>query len=200
MQNNLSKAKPDQAEEILTFWFGKRTDPNFGQQRSCWFVKDPKFDQEIRDRFLADYHQAAAGQLTFWEKTPDRCLALIILLDQFSRNLFRGTPQAFATDAEALRLANHAVHQGFDQTLLPVQCWFLYLPFEHSESWEDQVRSLELWNGLRDHPESARSIIYAEKHAAVIQQFGRFPHRNAILGRPSTDAELEFLSQPGSSF
>ncbi len=190
----------ERIEAILAFWFGTQNSPDYGKERSCWFIKNPEFDGEIRDRFLFDYKQAASGALQSWETSAQGSLALIIVLDQFPRNLFRQLPEAFATDSDALRVANHAIAQGYDQQLLPVQRWFVYLPFEHSEQWDDQVRSLQLWESLREDPASAGSITYAERHAEVIKRFGRFPHRNAILGRPSTAEELEFLAMPGSSF
>ncbi len=188
------------AEAILDFWFGRPDDPDYGQPKKYWFIKDPAFDEAIREQFLADYQQAAEGRLNDWQAIPQTCLALLILLDQFPRNLFRGTPQMFATDAHARAVAHHAVEQGFDRLLLPVQRWFVYLPFEHSEDLADQERSIALFAQLADHPDSAMAIDYAQRHHVVIQQFGRFPHRNAILGRDSTPAETEFLQQPGSSF
>lgn len=187
-------------DNILTFWFGARNQPTFGQSRQRWFRKNSEFDREICDRFLPIYQQAADGSLQDWLKEAQSCLALILVLDQFPRNMFRGTPQAFATDNQALAAARHAVEAGFDQQLVPVQRWFIYLPFEHSEQWEDQLRSLQLWQHLKEDPDSASPIDYAQRHADVIRRFGRFPHRNEILGRDSTPAELEFLKQPGSSF
>lgn len=186
--------------EILDFWFGQPNTAEYGKQRSFWFTKTSEFDQEIQQRFLPDYEQAAAGQLTAWQETAQRCLALILLLDQFPRNIFRGTAKAFATDSAALAAAQHAVNQGFDAELLNVQRWFVYLPFEHSENIEHQKRCLELFSRLKDDPESASAIDYAQRHFAVIERFGRFPHRNQILGRESTPEEIEFLQQPGSSF
>lgn len=188
------------AEAILDFWFGRPDAPDYGQPQKYWFIKDPAFDEAIRQQFLADYQQAAEGRLNDWQAIPQTCLALLILLDQFPRNLFRGTPQMFATDAHARAVAHHALEQGFDRLLLPVQRWFVYLPFEHSEDLADQERSIALFGQLADHPDSAMAIDYAQRHYAVIQQFGRFPHRNAILGRDSTPAEAAFLQQPGSSF
>lgn len=187
-------------DDILNFWFGQPNVADYGKQRAFWFTKNPEFDQKLQTQFISDYHQAAAGKLNSWKDTPHSCLALILLLDQFPRNIFRGTPQAFATDASALDAAQHAVMQGFDKTLLPVQRWFIYLPFEHSENLEHQRQCLELFATLSDDPESASAIDYARRHYAVIERFGRFPHRNAILGRETTPEEAEFLMQPGSSF
>ncbi len=187
-------------EAILGFWFQSPESPNYGQPQEFWFIKNPKIDEEIRTQFLADYEQAAKGKLENWQHSPLSCLALILLLDQFSRNLFRGTPQAFATDSQALKVAQFAVASGYDRELLPVQRWFIYLPFEHAEDLQIQYQSVALFEQLRTHEASADAIDYAIRHCQVIEQFGRFPHRNAILGRESTSEEVEFLKQPGSSF
>ena len=189
-----------QFKEILEFWFGKPDGEDYGKPRKAWFVKKDKFDEEVRSRFLQDYQQAAAGQLDYWQESPYSCLALIILLDQFPRNMFRDRPQAFATDAQALKFAQHVVVQGFDKKLLPVQRWFVYLPFEHSENLEHQRYCIELFSTLKDDPSSGDTIDYAYRHLKVIERFGRFPHRNRILGRASTPEEAEFLKQRGSSF
>ncbi len=189
-----------QANEILDFWFGKPDDADYGKSRKVWFIKNPEFDQEVRSRFLKDYQQAAAGELDDWKTSPQGCLALIILLDQFPRNIFRGQPQAFATDPQALVYAQHAVAQGFDKQLLPIQRQFIYLPFEHSENLEHQRQCIELFSMLKDHPECSSGVDYAHRHHKVIERFGRFPHRNEILGRETTPEEAEFLKQPGSSF
>ncbi|MCM1982870.1 DUF924 family protein [Lyngbya confervoides] len=187
-------------QAILDFWFGDPGSPDYGQPRKFWFMKNPDFDQSIRDRFLAVHHQAMAGQLDFWGDHPEGSLALLIVLDQFSRNLYRGQPQAFTADSKARAIAQQALEQQFDQRLLPVQRWFIYLPFEHSEAWSDQQLSLQLWQGLKNHLPSSDALRYAQKHAEVIRRFGRFPHRNSILGRPNTPAEQDFLQQPGSGF
>lgn len=191
---------PTAAQAVLDFWFGSPTEPDYGQPKKAWFIKRQAFDQEIRDRFSSLHAQACAGELDDWQDEPESCLALLIVLDQFSRNLFRGTPKAFSADAKALAIAKRAIAQGFEPLLLPIQRWFLYLPFEHSEDRDDQKRSLELWESLRGHGPSASAIQYAYQHADVIRKFGRFPHRNVILGRTSTEAEQNFLMQPGSSF
>lgn len=189
-----------QAEKILDFWFGQPEQANYGKPRQIWFIKKPAFDLEVRTRFLTDYEQAAAGKLDDWKNSAQSCLALILLLDQFSRNMFRGTPQAFATDWQALSASQYAVSQGYDRDLLPVQRWFIYCPFEHSENLEHQNQAVALFEQLGDDPDSADAINYAVRHREVILRFGRFPHRNAILGRVSTPEEEEFLQQPGSSF
>ncbi|MEB3283447.1 MAG: DUF924 family protein [Lyngbya sp.] len=186
--------------EILAFWFGSPEDENYGKPRKVWFQKNSEFDEQIRSDFLADYELASQGKLKNWKESPDSCLALILLLDQFPRNLFRGQPEAFATDSQALEVAKYAVSQGFDRQMLPVKRWFIYLPFEHSENLVDQEKSIELTRQLSDDPDSKSSIDYAIRHWEIIKQFGRFPHRNSILGRESTPEEQEFLKQPGSSF
>lgn len=188
------------AKEILDFWFGSPKSVDYGIERSFWFTKNPEFDKELGDRFLLNYEQAARGELDYLQDSPQGYLALILLLDQFGRNMFRGTPKSFATDAKALSVAKNAVERGCDRVLLPVQRWFIYLPFEHSENLADQERSVELFSTLSDDPASVSTINYALRHKAVIERFGRFPHRNKILGRETTPAEAEFLTQPGSSF
>ncbi len=188
------------ANEILEFWFGKPGEADYGKPRKVWFIKNPEFDQQVRSRFLPIYQQAAAGELEDWKHSPQSCLALIILLDQFPRNLFRGQPQAFATDSQALTYAKHAVANGFDKELLPIQRQFIYLPFEHSENLANQHRCIELFSALKDYPECISGVDYAHRHFKVIERFGRFPHRNKILGRETTPEEIEFLQQPGSSF
>ncbi|WP_017315225.1 DUF924 family protein [Mastigocladopsis repens] len=189
-----------QAKEILEFWFGSPNEPDYGKPKPFWFSKKPEFDEELQIRFLTDYQKAAAGYLDDWINSSNSCLALILLLDQFPRNMFRDTPQAFATDWEALSAAQHAIALGYDQKLLPVQRWFIYLPFEHSENLEHQRQAVRLFQQLSNDPESTSCIDYAMRHMQVIQRFGRFPHRNEILGRVSTSEEKEFLKQTGSSF
>ncbi len=187
-------------DDILAFWFGSPHQMNFGKPQKKWFRKDPQFDQEICDRFLSTYKQAVAGTYEHWQQDIQSCLALVLLLDQFPRNMFRGTPQAFATDTQALSVAQSVIDRNLDQHLAYIQRWFVYLPFEHSEQWEHQLQSLRLWHSLQDHPDSTSAIDYAQRHADIIQRFGRFPHRNKILGRESTPEEKDFLRQRGSSF
>ncbi|BAY93903.1 MULTISPECIES: DUF924 family protein [unclassified Tolypothrix] len=189
-----------QAKAILEFWFGHPDEPGYGKPQTFWFSKTPDFDREMTNRFLKDYQKAAAGYLDDWVDLPETCLALILLLDQFPRNMFRGTPEAFATDWEALSAAQQAVARQYDREFLPVQRWFIYLPFEHSENLEDQRRCVKLFQQISHDPESAGAIKYAFRHMEIIERFGRFPHRNSILGRPSTPEEIEFLKQAGSSF
>ena len=186
------------AAEVLLFWFGPPDER--GKRHKRWFVKSEAFDREVRERFLALYEEAAAGKLAHLKATAQECLALIILLDQFPRNMFRGTPRAFASDPLALETARHALAQGFDRTMLPVERMFVYLPFEHSEALADQLESCELTRPLEVYPETNDVYRYAVAHRDIIRRFGRFPHRNALLGRASTPEELEFLKGPGSSF
>lgn len=188
------------AQAVLDFWFGSPGDPGYGSARKAWFLKDDAFDAQIRSRFLALHAEAAARRLDGWRAAAPDCLALVIVLDQFSRNMFRGTPEAFACDSYALEVAEHAVAARLDAGVPPVHRMFFYLPFEHSESLAQQARSVELFDLLRGEPQLADSIPYAQKHYDVIARFGRFPHRNAILGRPSTPDELAYLSQPGAGF
>jgi uncharacterized protein (DUF924 family) len=182
------------AQQVLGFWFqGNERDPR-------WFGKDPAFDAQLRARFLPLYERAAGGGLVRWMNASADCLALILVLDQFPRNMFRGTARAFATDAAALAAAKCAVADGHDRSMRPAQRMFLYLPFQHAESLAEQDRSLELNAPLGAFQETFDVPRFAEAHRAIIERFGRFPHRNAALGRASTPEEIEFLKQPGSSF
>jgi uncharacterized protein (DUF924 family) len=193
-------AVPRRALEILAFWLGGEERVGNAEPRGVWFERDDEFDAEIERRFVPDHEKAAAGELDGWLETPEGALALVILLDQFPRNLFRGSPRAFATDARARHAAREAVRRGFDQLVSQVERWFLYLPFEHSEDLEDQRLSVSLFAALGDDEESRRVHDYAVRHKEIIERFGRFPHRNETLGRVSTPEEEEFLSEPGSSF
>jgi uncharacterized protein (DUF924 family) len=186
------------AEKILSFWFGQGDD--YGKSRKEWFQKSAGFDDEIRERFLAAYELAAEGQLSHWKADVRQCLALIVLLDQFPRNMFRGSARAFAADALACEATRHALANGFDTSMKPVERQFTYLPLEHSESLRDQEHCLKLMQSLSAFPETADLHVWAEKHLVIIRRFGRFPHRNAALGRESTSEEIEFLKQPGSGF
>jgi uncharacterized protein (DUF924 family) len=186
--------------DVLEFWFGAPGSPEFGRHRRQWFEKSETFDGLGRERFLATHDAAATGRLDGWAERPLAALALVVTLDQFPRNMFRGTPRAFATDPHALAVARGIVARGFDAAYLPAQRWFAYLPFEHAEDLGAQAESLALFERLRGDPASASPIAYAMRHYAVIERFGRFPHRNAILGRDSTPAEVAFLAGHGSSF
>lgn len=183
---------------VLDFWFGREPLAT----RDAWFRKNPAFDDEIRTRFgmLVDAALAAALPAP-WHADAQGRLAKLLLLDQFTRNLFRGSARAFAGDVQAQALAADMVERGEDSTLHPLQRWFVYLPFEHAEDLGLQDRSVALFCALADAEASlAGALDYAERHRVVIRRFGRFPHRNAALGRSSTAAEAEFLLQPGSSF
>lgn len=186
------------AREVLRFWFGDGED--YGRRHKRWFEKDPAVDEEIRRRFSPLVAALAAGAHREWLDEARACLARIVALDQFPRQIHRGSPLAFAADSLALAAARHAVARGYDAGLLPVERLFVYLPFEHSESLEDQDRACELTRALAAFPETDDALRYAEAHRAIIARFGRFPHRNAVLGRESSAEELEFLKQPGSAF
>jgi uncharacterized protein (DUF924 family) len=179
------------ADDVLRFWFGEGAER--GKAHKRWFEKNAAFDTEIRSRFLPLYEALAANQ--DWLSSPQECLARIVVLDQFPRNMFRGTPRAFATDPLALAAAKHAVAKDYDRQLLVIERQFVYLPFEHSEELADQERACELMGALNEELHD-----WAVKHKVIIERFGRFPHRNAILGRESTPEEIEFLKQPGSGF
>ncbi|MEP7182197.1 MAG: DUF924 family protein [Betaproteobacteria bacterium] len=184
------------AADILAFWFG----PPPHAARDAWFRKDAAFDASIRDRFGDAIEATLAGGYADWATAPRGALARVLLLDQFTRNAFRDTPRAFAGDAAALAAASAAVDAGHDSALDPFERWFLYLPFEHSEDAAMQDRSLALFTRLRDETGHAAPLDWAERHAAVVRLFGRYPHRNAILGRVSTADEIAFLASPGSRF
>jgi len=186
--------------EILDFWFGREGDEGYGEFREAWFTKDPEFDREVWDRFEGAYEEAAAGRLDHWKDEAQSCLALIILLDQFTRNMFRGDPKTYATDDKAREAARHAVEHAYDRELSPYGRLFVYLPFEHSEDLEDQRFSVELFRGLAAEMGSEDLLGYAMRHLEIIERFGRFPHRNEILGRATTPEEAEFLRGPDSSF
>ncbi|MGV2828942.1 DUF924 family protein [Myxosarcina sp. GI1(2024)] len=187
-------------QKVLDFWFSKPEDLNYGKALKFWFVKNDELDLKIKSQFQHLYERAAAGELHYWQQQPLSCLALIIVLDQFPRNMFRGSPRAFATDERAKSHAQYAITHQFDLQLIPVQRWFIYLPFEHSENLEDQETSLKLFNSLPAHPDRKSAIDYAYRHWKIIQRFGRSPHRNQILGRTNTPEETEFLQQADSKF
>jgi uncharacterized protein (DUF924 family) len=190
-----------QAQDVLDFWFLPPDNPGYGQSRAQWFRKDDGFDAQIRERFDALIDAAIDGGLRAWEATPHGALARLIVLDQFTRNVYRGTPRAFAGDAQALALAVALTDAGQDRLLPPMLRAFAYLPFEHAEDLAMQARAVELFQRLSQaQPGFDGMLDYAERHQEVIARFGRFPHRNAILGRASTPQEVEFLRQPGSSF
>jgi uncharacterized protein (DUF924 family) len=190
----------DRASVLLDFWFGPAGSAERERSRDVWFAPDPAFDATCHQCFLADQQRAAAGGLAHWQAAPETCLALILLLDQVPRNLFRGSPLAYASDPLARQVARQALDAGFAPALPPVWCWFLYLPFEHSEDLADQAVSLRLHAALPEDEEKPQLLDYARRHYEIIARFGRFPHRNAILGRTNTAEEEVFLHQPDSSF
>ncbi|MBI5900616.1 MAG: DUF924 domain-containing protein [Rhodocyclales bacterium] len=187
---------------ILDFWFLPPGSTGHGSYRPEWFRKDESFDAAIRKNFGREV-EAALGSEAPADADHEELLARILLLDQFTRNIFRGTPSAFAGDAQALALATALVASGRDKNLDPWQRWFAYLPFEHTESLLEQERAVALFAALRREAQSKAfdsAYDYAVKHRDIVACFGRFPHRNAILGRSSTAEEIEFLKQPGSTF
>jgi len=178
-----------QAQDIINFWF----DP---EHRSLWFAKSDEFDATIRDQFQIIHSQATQAELWSWRQTPEGRLAEIIVLDQFSRNLYRDQPHAFAYDNMALILAQEAISLQLDAQLSPEQRAFLYMPFMHSESKLIHEFALKLFQRLGNEI----NLNFEKKHKVIIDRFGRYPHRNALLGRVSTPEELAFLTQPNSSF
>ncbi len=189
--------------DVLEFWFGGPAGADFGSRRAAWFGKDEAFDSEIRDRFGRDVARASAGEYDSWQETAEGALALIVTLDQFPRNMFRGLPEAYAADARARSVARRAVDRGFDRRLTAAQRLFVYLPFEHSENLADQRQCVALFSRmLPDFDEEFRekARFAARRHCEIIERFGRFPHRNEALGRRSTAEELAFLKEPHSSF
>ncbi len=175
---------------ILDFWFA----PGMAER---WFKKDPGFDREVRERLGGLYERAASGALGHWRTNAEGCAALVILLDQVPRNMFRGQARAFATDEAARAVIRHALDRGFDGKLTQDQRGFLYMPLQHSETLDDQELSVRLTSRPGEDP---RWHKWAVPHRDIIARFGRFPHRNAVLGRESTPEEAAFLKQPGASF
>ena len=187
-------------QEVLDFWFGREGEEDYGEFREAWFNRDPEFDREIRDRFEPVYEEAAAGRLDHWKSEARSCLALIVVLDQFPRNMYRGDARMYAADEKAREAARHAVEHAYDRELSPYGRLFMYLPFEHSEELDDQRLSVELFRGLATEMGSEDLLGYAVRHLEIVERFGRFPHRNEILGRRTTLEESKFLSGPDSSF
>jgi uncharacterized protein (DUF924 family) len=200
-----SKYAPDSrrtaspAKRILNFWMTLDHAAENVVPWSRWFLPDPEFDRLCKSLFLDSYWEAASGHLDGWKKAPRSCLALVLLLDQFPRNMFRGTARAFATDAKAREVSRHAIASGFDRELPPVMRMFFYLPFEHSEDLHDQMESVRLAhvlaNDFGEPAEGAAVRMSAESHLELIRRFGRFPGRNEALGRQSTKEECEFLKR-----
>lgn len=190
------------AQDVLDFWFLPKTDPAYGTVRKEWFRKDDNFDASIRQRFGHLIDIALAGGLREWDALgPEGVLARLLVLDQFTRNAHREQPKSFAGDALALAAAQSLVDGGGDQRLSPLQRWFVYMPFEHAEDARIQERAISLFTALAQGDATFNDALdYALRHRGVIARFGRFPHRNVILGRASTPDEMAFLQQPGSSF
>ncbi len=196
----MTQAERDEATALIDFWFGPPRSPGRFQQREVWFKTDPGFDASLRERFGALRRRAAEGRCADWALEAEPCLALILLLDQLPRNLFRGSGEAFASDPLARETARAALKRGFDRSLPATWRQFIYLPFEHSEDIADQELSLKLFAAMARDPAHAGLLDFARRHHAIIARFGRFPHRNAALGRVSTAEEEAFLKEPGSSF
>lgn len=174
----------DNRQNIISFWFDET-------QPQQWFQVNPEFDQVIKERFAETYELAASGVCDEWKKDAQGCLALCILLDQFPRNMFRGDKKAFATDNQALLVAKHAIHRGFDQILVPMKRRFLYMPFMHSEHLNDQKKSVELFETMQ--VEDPMGYEHALRHYREIERFDRFPYRNKALARDNTPEEDEYL-------
>jgi len=194
-----------QAKAVFDFWFQPSEGQAADAPRREWFQKDDDFDREIAGRFGALIEQALAGGLRHWDdEGPRSALARILVLDQFCRNVHRGTPLAFAGDPQALQAALAMVDAHQDETLTPLQRGFIYLPFEHAEDMAMQERAVDLFERMLDAEPAAPGVAgmldFARRHREVIKRFGRFPHRNAILGRESTPEEQAYLQQPGSGF
>jgi len=190
-----------QAQAVLDFWFGTPGSADSGKARTVWFRKDEAFDAEIARRFSPTIESALAGGLDDWDAMPLGTVARIVVLDQFTRNVFRGTARAFAGDVFALAAARRLVADGADQGLAPYERSFVYMPFEHSEDLAAQDMGMQLVTVLaKQHPELEDSLKWSVLHRDVIARFGRFPHRNETLGRASTPEEVAFLEQPGSRF
>lgn len=177
-------------DSLIAFWFGEG-------MKERWFAKDPEFDALVRRKLLPDYEAARDGRLSDWKGSARGCLALCILLDQVPRNVFRDSARAYATDDQAREVTHHALARGFQRQLTQVERLFLYLPLEHSEDLEDQQLCCRL---IADLDEDPKRLDYAERHRDIVARFGRFPHRNAALGRPSTAEEQAFLKEPDASF
>jgi uncharacterized protein (DUF924 family) len=195
------------AHSLLHYWFGGAADDEAGQrQAKLWWGKDARLDAELTERFGSLVAAARLGKLEQWNDSAQGRLALILLTDQLPRNVFRGTPDAFASDPQARQLCLAGLERGDDSVLKPIERVFFYLPLEHSESMLDQEHAVSLYTALSQAvPQSMMEqyrgfLTYALKHRRVIERFGRFPHRNAILGRQSSPEEVAFLAEPGSSF
>ncbi|MDH3817291.1 MAG: DUF924 domain-containing protein [Myxococcales bacterium] len=198
----------DPIEDVLDFWFGELDELGCSspEHRKRWWTKSDAFDEAIKSQFLHEYEAVVAGEREAWRNTARGTLAYIIVLDQFSRNMFRGTPEMFTADELAREACREGLDAGFDAELEFDERVFFYLPLEHSESMDDHQRCLEIFHDLLSSaPEPLEAdaknyLDYAKAHKAIVERFGRYPHRNATLGRASTPEEIEFLKEPGSSF
>jgi len=184
---------PARAQALFDFWFGTADHPECFHHKQIWFRSTPEFDAAVHENFAADHHAAVAGAFVDWAETPLSALALVMLLDQVPRNIFRSTPRAFASDPLALATTNRALARGFDQAVPPAWRLFFYLPFEHSEKLADQQRGLDLLLALPPVEGRKNDGHMTRLHLEIVERFGRFPHRNAILDRESTAEELAFL-------
>jgi uncharacterized protein (DUF924 family) len=197
----MSSATIGEAEVVLDFWFGAPESSERGSARKAWFAKDDAFDGEIRERFGTQIERALRGELEGWGDGAPSALAHVLLLDQFTRNAYRDTPRAFAGDRRALAAASRMVGLRQDEELATFMRGFAYLPYEHAEGLAMQDEAIRLLTRLAAADPAQQSMLdYAHRHRAIIERFGRFPHRNAILGRLSTAEEIAFLKQPGSGF
>jgi uncharacterized protein (DUF924 family) len=169
--------------DIIDYWYSDRI-------KKCWFSSTPELDREIQNKFAQIWCDASEGMLDGWCETPEGCLALVILLDQFPRNMFRGKAKSFSSGTQAIAIARLAIKRGFDKEIEAEQLSFLYLPFMHSENEADQAYSVKLFK----EAQLERNIPFAEHHQQIVKEFGRFPHRNAILGRVSTEEEIAYLA------
>jgi len=191
-----------EAQNILEFWFGLLTSKTDipEDKASMWFVNGPDYDHVIREKFLTLHSQARCGQLSHWQNSAKSLLALIVVLDQFSRHIYRNSAQSFAQDEQAIQLVRGGIHAGYDQNLFFVERQFFYMPLMHAENIDIQNLSVKMFTGLRDEAPSelretyTRILGFAESHHFVISSFGRFPELNEILNRKSTESEIEFLS------
>jgi len=193
---------------IIDFWIGPLAESGLAsrEKSDLWFARSPSFDKAVRREFSGVYQDVVAGRHDDWQQTPRGALALVLVLDQFSRNMFRDTDQMYATDAQAARISKRAIAAGLDRQLVGSERVFIYMPLMHSEDLGDQEECVRLFEAFLQESEGplaralARSLEFAKAHRDIIEAWGRFPHRNHLLGRPSTTAELEFLETPGSSF
>lgn len=202
MRETADPATPAAARAVLDFWFGLPGSPAWNVSRREWFTKSDAFDAEIRARFLPDWQAACDGAPDDWSVTPEGACARIVLMDQFPRNMFRGDARSFCTDAQALALAYRMLDTSWDRQLpTPWHRMFCYLPFEHAETMAAQDISVRETMVLRQDTDGVVDVVeWAIKHREIVARFGRFPHRNAVLGRATSDEEAAFLRQPGSSF